>query len=81
MQGIGFIHEGLDGTSQGNPLKTVIYQTELNMVTQFCNMYDALLPPFEKVDDIFEAPAPIQYDTDSLECGFIQVSSAQSVFT
>uniref|UniRef100_A0A1A9ZFQ2 AAA+ ATPase domain-containing protein n=1 Tax=Glossina pallidipes TaxID=7398 RepID=A0A1A9ZFQ2_GLOPL len=72
MQGIGFIHEGLDGTSQGNPLKTVIYQTELNMVTQFCNMYDALLPPFEKVDDIFEAPAPIQYDTDSLECGFIQ---------
>lgn len=70
---IAFIHEGLDGTSQGNPLKTVIMQTELNMVVQFCNMYDALLPPFEKQDDLaFGAPAPVAYDTDALECGFIQ---------
>ena len=73
VQAIAFIHEGLDGTSQGNPLKTVIMQTELNMVVQFCNMYDALLPSFEKQDDLsFEAPPPVQYDTDSLECGFIQ---------
>ncbi|XP_058981464.1 dynein axonemal heavy chain 10-like [Musca domestica] len=70
---IAFIHEGLDGTSQGNPLKTVIMQTELNMVVQFCNMYDALLPPFEKQDDLaFGAPEPVAYDTDALECGFIQ---------
>ncbi|XP_037820573.1 dynein heavy chain 10, axonemal isoform X1 [Lucilia sericata] len=72
-QAIAFIHEGLDGTSQGNPLKTVIMQTELNMVVQFCNMYDALLPSFEKQDDLsFGAPPPVQYDTDTLECCFIQ---------
>uniref|UniRef100_A0A1I8PAD1 Dynein-1, subspecies f n=1 Tax=Stomoxys calcitrans TaxID=35570 RepID=A0A1I8PAD1_STOCA len=70
---IAFIHEGLDGTSQGNPLKTVIMQTELNMVVQFCNMYDALLPPFEMQDDLaLGSPAPVAYDTDALECGFIQ---------
>ncbi|KAI8122976.1 axonemal, Dynein heavy chain 10 [Lucilia cuprina] len=73
LQAIAFIHEGLDGTSQGNPLKTVIMQTELNMIVQFCNMYDALLPSFEKLDDLsFGAPPPVQYDTDTLECCFIQ---------
>lgn len=74
-QAIAFIHEGVDGTSQTNPLKMVIMQTELNMVTQFCNMYDALLPAYQKVDDMtFEVPPPVPYDRDSLECGFIQVS-------
>lgn len=73
VQAIAFIHEGLDGTSQGNPLKTVIMQTELNMVIQFCNMYDALLPPFDKHEDLaYEASPPVEYDTDALECCFIQ---------
>lgn len=73
VQALAFIHEGLDGTSQGNPLKTVIMQTELNMVVQFCNMYDALLPPFEKQDDLlYTVPPPVQYDRDTLECCFIQ---------
>lgn len=72
-QALAFIHEGLDGTTQGNPLKIVIMQTELNMVVQFCNMYDALLPPFEKQDDLaFEASPSVEYDNDALECGFIQ---------
>lgn len=70
---IAFIHEGVDGTNQVNPLKTVIMQTELNMTIQFCNMYDALLPAFEKQDDLtFEAAKPLVYDNDTLECCFIQ---------
>ncbi|KAM7359342.1 dynein heavy chain at 89D isoform 2-T2 [Cochliomyia hominivorax] len=73
VQAIAFIHEGLDGTSQGNPLRTVVIQTELNMVIQFCNMYDALLPPFEKQDDLlFTVASPVQYDTETLEASFIQ---------
>ncbi|XP_017478046.1 PREDICTED: dynein heavy chain 10, axonemal [Rhagoletis zephyria] len=73
VQSIAFILEGVDGTSQGNPLKMVIPQTELNMVVQFCYMYDALLPVYTNVDDIAtEAPEATIYDQDSIECGFIQ---------
>lgn len=39
-----FIHEGVDGSNQEEPLATVIPQTTLNMIIQFCHMYDALLP-------------------------------------
>lgn len=39
-----FIHEGVDGSNQEEPLTTVIAQTTLNMITQLCHMYDALLP-------------------------------------
>lgn len=72
-QAIAFIHEGIDGTTQGTPLKTVVMQTELNMVVQFCNMFDALLPPFEKEEKLsFEAPSAVLYDTDTIECCFIE---------
>lgn len=74
VQAIAFILEGVDGTSQGNPLKMVIPQTELNMLMQLCHMYDALLPVYTNVDDIaMEAPEAIIYDQDSIECGFLQV--------
>ncbi|XP_011184312.3 dynein axonemal heavy chain 10 [Zeugodacus cucurbitae] len=73
VQAIAFILEGIDGTSQGNPLKMVIPQTELNLVVQLCNMYDALLPVYTNVDDItMESPEAIIYDQDSIECGFLQ---------
>ncbi|KAH8417458.1 hypothetical protein KR222_000260 [Zaprionus bogoriensis] len=72
-QAIAFVLEGVDGTSQGNPLKLVIMQTDLNMVTQFCNLYDALLPiygpPENKNSD---EPVLRTYNTDSLECCFLQ---------
>ncbi|KAH8257767.1 hypothetical protein KR038_000855 [Drosophila bunnanda] len=72
-QAIAFILEGLDGTTQGNPLKLVIMQTDLNMVTQFCNLYDALLPNFGPGDGKnFDEPVPQVYNTDTLECCFLQ---------
>ncbi|KAH8295402.1 hypothetical protein KR018_010894 [Drosophila ironensis] len=70
---IAFILEGLDGTTQGNPLKLVIMQTDLNMVTQFCNFYDALLPvwgPGEGKN--YDEPVVQVYNSDTLECCFLQ---------
>ncbi|KAL7729890.1 hypothetical protein ACLKA6_014739 [Drosophila palustris] len=70
---IAFILEGLDGTTQGNPLKLVIMQTDLNMVTQFCNLYDALLPTYGPPDNKnTDEPVLKVYNTDSLECCFLQ---------
>jgi len=71
-QSIAFILEGLDGTTQGNPLKLVIMQTDLNMVTQFCNLYDALLPNFVMDSKNYDEPVAQSYNTDSLECCFLQ---------
>lgn len=59
-----FIHEGIDGTSQAEPLKTVVMQTELNMLVQLCIMLDAILPHTENDKTI--------YDDEVLECAFIQ---------
>lgn len=41
---IEFVCEGVDGSNQDEPLKTVIVQTSLNMITQLCYMFDAMLP-------------------------------------
>lgn len=48
---IEYIIEGVDGSSQEDPLSTVILQTSLNMITQLCYMYDALLPLHSSNDD------------------------------
>ncbi|XP_055373636.1 dynein axonemal heavy chain 10 [Condylostylus longicornis] len=63
---IDFILEGIDGTQQGNPLKQVIHQTDLNMVVQFCNTYEAI---FQLKNEEGEN---IEYKKDALECGFIE---------
>lgn len=76
MASMAFIHEGIDGTNQCNPLKTVVLQTELNMLTQFCNMYDALLPTYQRADE-YEAFQLVDYDNDSLECIFVQVRKSK----
>lgn len=39
---IDYIIDGLN--NMRNPLKRVIHQTNLNMVTQFCCMFDAIFP-------------------------------------
>lgn len=59
-----FILEGVDGSIQGNPLKSVIYQTNLNMLSQLCHIFDASLPI--QIDDE-------PYENDFLECCFIEV--------
>ncbi|XP_017847923.1 dynein heavy chain 10, axonemal [Drosophila busckii] len=72
-QAIAFILEGLDGTTQGNPLKLVIMQTDLNMVTQFCNLYDAMLPTYGPAENKkSDEPELKTYTVDSLECCFLQ---------
>lgn len=59
---IAFITEGLDGSQQGIPLKTVIHQTNLNLITQFCQVFKAMFP----LDD-----GQI-YNPENIECGFVQ---------
>lgn len=59
---IAFITEGLDGSQQGVPLKTVIHQTNLNLITQFCQVFKAMFP----LND-----GQIYYP-ENLECGFVQ---------
>lgn len=74
---ITFILEGVDGTQQGNPLKLVIYQTDLNMVIQFCNMYNAMFPLLTKEEKDALPPQTDEdkeNEKDALECGFIEVS-------
>lgn len=41
---IDYIIDGLNNMRKQNPLKRVIHQTNLNMVTQFCCMFDAMFP-------------------------------------
>lgn len=60
-----FVLEGVDGSLQGNPLKSVIYQTNLNMLSQLCHIFDASLP-IQNDDE--------PYETDLLECCFIEVN-------
>jgi dynein heavy chain, axonemal len=61
---LSYILEGIDGTSQVEPLKMIVMQTDLNMVVQLCMMLDAILPHTEN-DKII-------YDDEVLECAFIQ---------
>lgn len=61
---IEFIIDGTDGTQQGTPLKTIIFQSNLNMVSQFCNIFDARFPQLESGEE---------YEADIIECGFITV--------
>lgn len=74
---ITFILEGVDGSQQGNPLKLVIYQTDLNMVIQFCNMFNAMFPILTKEEKDALPPQneeDKENEKDALECGFIEVS-------
>lgn len=51
---IEFVCEGVDGSNQEDPLKTVIVQTNLNMITQLCHMFDAMLPLHTRTPDTAE---------------------------
>ncbi|CAL8251349.1 unnamed protein product [Boreogadus saida] len=57
---IDMIVEGVVGGKQGSKLKTIVPQTELNMVTQLSLMLDALLATAE-------SPSP-----EALECYFLE---------
>ena len=59
-----FIIDGVDGTDLGDPLKMTIPQTNLNMLVQFCNAYDAMFVPLQSGE---------QYDEDTIQCGFVEV--------
>lgn len=63
---IDFILEGLDGQQQGNPLALVLHQTNLNLLVQFCHVFDAMFAP---------TPVGEEFDPDAFECGFIEVQS------
>lgn len=59
-----FVYDGIDGTKQVEPLKTIVMQTELNMLIQLCMMLNALLPHTEN--------DKIVYDDEVVECAFTQ---------
>ncbi|KAJ6635868.1 Dynein axonemal heavy chain 10 [Pseudolycoriella hygida] len=59
-----FVLEGLDGTLQKNPLKSVLHQTNLNMLSQLCNIFDASLPIQSDDDE--------PHDNAFLECCFVE---------
>lgn len=61
---MAFVHEGIDGTNQVQCLKTIVMQTELNMLVQHCMVLDSVLPHTEN-DKII-------YDDEVLECAFVQ---------
>lgn len=61
---LAYIHEGIDGSTQVEPLKMIVMQTTLNMVVQLSMMLDAVLPHTEN-DKII-------YEDEVLECAFIQ---------
>jgi len=61
---MAFVHDGIDGTNQGEALRTIVMQTELNMLVQLCMMLNAVLPHTEN-DKII-------YDDEVVECAFIQ---------
>ncbi|XP_055618804.1 dynein axonemal heavy chain 10 isoform X2 [Toxorhynchites rutilus septentrionalis] len=60
---IDYILEGVDGNNQEDPLKLVIPQTNLNMVTQLCYFYEAMFP---------KTTPSCPFEEDVIECGFIQ---------
>ena len=53
------IFEGIAGDEQVEPLKFITPRTNLNLVTQFCNLFDCVLPPLEE--------NPPMLDTSELE--------------
>lgn len=70
-----FIHEGVDGSNQEEPLATVIPQTTLNMITQLCHMYDALLPlSHPDSDDEQQQQIDVVINTDVVSATFLLVS-------
>lgn len=61
---LAFVVEGIDGTIQSLPLKTIVMQTDLNMVVQLCIIFESILPHTES--------DKIVYDDEVLECVFTQ---------
>nr|XP_023024309.1 dynein heavy chain 10, axonemal [Leptinotarsa decemlineata] len=64
---MNYVLEGTLGNRQVNPLKTVISQTGLNMITQLCYMLDAIKP--QPVDEVINSEEPV--DTDLLSAVFV----------
>lgn len=78
---IDYITEGLDDSRKQTALNTVICQTSLNMLTQFCHVFDAMYPvsPSAAIDDVdvdAAADDDEQRSHDIIECGFIEVKIA-----
>lgn len=64
MPCIDYVTEGLDDSRKQTPLNTVIRQTGLNMIVQFCHVFDAMFP-ISFTDE--------EYSDEIIECGSIEV--------
>lgn len=74
---IDYVLEGVDGSNQEDPLTMVVGQTNLNMITQLCQMFDAMLPlQLASVEegDGDEEKAEVKINTDVVSAIFMQVS-------
>jgi dynein heavy chain len=71
-QCVSLILEGIMDGRQGEKLKTILPVTNLNLVTQLCNMLDSLLPqPDEETKEKGGAGAGLALGTATLECYFL----------
>lgn len=74
-----YIIDGLNNVRKELPLKTAIHQTKLNMIAQFCCMYDAVFSTLltnetEALEiKIMSTATTITNDEAIIECRFIDV--------
>lgn len=72
---IDYVLEGGDGSNQEDPLTMVVPQTNLNMITQLCQMFDAMMPlQIEKGEDSDGEEVELKINTDVVCAIFILVS-------
>lgn len=86
---MAFIFDGMDGSNHVDAPKPVIVQTNLNMITQLCHMFDAMLPIEEAnaeddVDEVVEQSGKHiklnveegkEINTDVIAATFLMVSA------
>lgn len=80
---IDYIFNGLNNTRKQMPLNSAIHQTKLNMITQFCFVYDAMFSATTSMETTFPSTGAAivsaaitkstPMDDTIIECGFIDV--------
>lgn len=75
-----YIIDGLNNVRKELPLKTAIHQTNLNMIAQFCCMYDAVFSTLSTnetatLETKITSTTTITNDGAIIECRFIDVKT------
>lgn len=76
---IDYIIDGLNNMRKQNPLKRVIHQTNLNMVTQFCCMFDAMFPTLKSSSNNTTTAASVLPRTTSSSMATMRTTTSMSI--